>query len=134
MTVVADVTPSGVPDARSAVDSGTGGSIRVRYAHAELDHYLVRIAPPAPPELRVSVQFGQEEGGVWAHIDEFDVSAEGEHFGEAFRNVVSAAKEWLSYVREEAPDLAPELAKQERYVPLLDAPVFSWFKSFRFVE
>ena len=45
-----------------------------------------------------------------------------------------AAREWLSYVRDEQPELAPELGDQERYVPLLDAPIFSWFKTFRFAE
>jgi hypothetical protein len=105
-----------------------------RYQERVLERYSVRIPKGAPPELRVVLSFGQEPDGVWAHIDEFDVSAEGEDLLEAFRNVLSAAHEWLSYVREEQPDLAPALAAQARYAALLDAPEFSWFSEIRLAE
>ncbi len=71
---------------------------------------------------------------MWAHIEELDVSAEGPDLEKAFRNVLAAARDWLSYINEESPNLAPELADQARYVALLEAPVFSWFREFRFVE
>jgi hypothetical protein len=130
---VAELTPSSFPDAEVAEPSGTG-SIRFRYAEVDVDRYLVRLPTPAPRALRLSVEFGQEDVGVWAHIDELDVSAEGENLAAAFRNLVGATQAWLSYIRDESPDMAPELAGQERYVALLDAPVFSWFKGFRFAE
>jgi hypothetical protein len=48
--------------------------------------------------------------------------------------VYIAACAWLSYLRDEQPDLGPDIAGQARYMPLIDAPVFSWFKSFRFAD
>ncbi len=78
----------------------------------------------------MAIQFGEEPHGIWVHIDELDVSAEGATAFEAFGNAVAAARAWLSYVRDEQPDLADGLASQRQYVELLDAPVFSWFGKF----
>jgi len=89
----------------------------------------VWLPAPAPPEIRVSAQFQVEDGGAWVSVPELDISAEGDDPAAALRNVISAIREWLSYVRDERPDLAEELQGQARYVPLLDAPEFSWFKS-----
>ena len=130
---VAELTPSSFPDARVAEPIGTD-RVRIRYAEPEVERYRIRLPAPAPREVRVSLEFGKEEGGVWAHIDELDVSAEGEDLRTAFRNVIAATNDWLSYIRDESPDLAPDLAAQERYVALLDAPVFSWFREFRFAD
>jgi hypothetical protein len=123
------VTPAGVP-------SSTDQDRRARYLAQDtnLITYRVRLPAPAPPELRVTLQFGQEDAGVWAHIEEIDISAEGADFDKALRNVVSAASEWLTYMRDEAPELAADLAAQARYVALLDAPPFSWFKTIRLAE
>jgi hypothetical protein len=131
----ASITPSGVPNREGRPPIGTGRpQVLIRYHQAEVKRYSVRIAQPAPLELQISMELGQEENGVWAHIPELDVSAEGADALEAFRNVLAATRDWLGYVRDEHPELAPELARQERYVPLLDAPVFSWFKSFKFAD
>jgi hypothetical protein len=131
--VTAVVTPSGVPNTEERPATGTQ-PYRFRYQHAEVKHYRVHIAPPAPAELQVTLELGKEDNGVWAHIPELDVSAEGTDALEAFRNVLAATREWLSYIQEEQPDLAVELARQEKYVPLLDAPIFSWFKRFKFAD
>jgi hypothetical protein len=131
---VAELTPSSFPDARIARPVGTD-QVRIRYAaEPEVERYRIRLPAPAPREARVSLEFGKEASGIWAHIDELDVSAEGEDLRAAFSNVIAAANDWLSYIRDESPDLAPDLAAQERYVVLLDAPVFSWFREFRFVD
>jgi hypothetical protein len=132
MTTI-DITPSSSPSRRRLRWVTTGRS-SARYLEQEQKpkRYSVHIARPAPRELRIAVHFGKESDGVWAHIDELDVAAEGKDVNEAFRNLVSSAREWLLYLREESPDLAPELKDQTRYAPLLDAPVFSWFRDFRF--
>lgn len=83
---------------------------------------------PAPPELRVTARFAQEEGGVWASVPELDIAAEGESLGEALVSLIETMREWLTYLSEEAPPLTPELESQRRYVALLDAPEFSWFR------
>lgn len=90
----------------------------------------VRVPASAPLSIRVSLEIGQEDAGFWAHIDELDVSSEGTTADEAFASVVNAARAWLSYLRDEAPELDPEIIGQRAYVELLDAPLFSWFKAF----
>lgn len=130
--IVDQITPSGVPERdRPAVGTQTA---HIRYRHATHETYVVKIQRAAPHSIRVSIELGREAEGVWAHIPELDVSAEGASVSEAFRNVLSAAREWLTYLDEEGPELAPDLAGQERYKALLHAPVFSWFKSFRFAD
>lgn len=129
---VAEIIPSGVPGRRFYIAATS--SARVTYRPSKAARYVVRIPAPAPAELQVDLEFGREDGGVWAHVPELDVSAEGSDVNEAFSNVVAAVRDWLSYLRDERPQLAPELEGQQRYVDLLDAPVFSWFKDFRFAE
>jgi len=129
------MTPSEEAPTRLLYREVMTGSGSARYeANAPFKVELVRLPKSAPRGIRVSLELGMEDAGVWAHIVELDVAAEGENAADAFRAVLAAAREWLSYVRDEQPELAPELGDQERYVPLLDAPVFSWFKSFRFAE
>jgi hypothetical protein len=130
------ITPSGAPVA-SGPASGTDAELSIRYhgrSQGQFVSYQVKIAAPAPKSIRVSLELGREEDGVWAHIPELDVSAEGANVEEAFRNVYSVARDWLAYIREESPDLGPDVADQARYVALIDAPVFSWFKDFRFAD
>ena len=86
---------------------------------------------PAPHDLRVTLEIGQEEESWWAHFPELDVSGEGDDLLQALAAVYGAAHEWLAYLRDESPELAPGLAEQARYVALLDAPGSSWFKDFR---
>jgi len=129
---VAEIIPSGVPGRRSYEYITTSGP--ATYTPSEAARYVVSVPAPAPAELQVSLELGQEEGGVWAHIPEMDLSSEGANVSEAFMNVVSAVRDWLGFIREEGPALSPELAAQARYIELLDAPVFSWFKDFRFAE
>lgn len=122
------VTPSGVPT------SATFEGMPVPADRGDMMTYRVRLPASAPAELRVTLELGREENGVWAHIPELDISAEGEELSEAFYGVIAAVRDWLSYIQDEQVELAPELHEQAKYVVLLDAPVFSWFKDFRFVE
>ena len=124
------ITPSDAPVRFREVS--TGGPARYEERTMRVERVLVPAG--APQEIRVTLELGKEDSGVWAHIVELDVSAEGADALEALRGVLSAAREWLSYIRDERPELAPELGDQERYVPLLDAPTFSWFRDFRFAE
>ena len=48
------------------------------------------------------------------------------------RGVLSAAREWLAYLRDEDPDLRPDLADQRRYVDLIDLHYIQ-FRSYRFI-
>ena len=130
---VAQIIPSGVPGRRAYQYANTERA-RVTYNPSTAARFVVCVPAPARADLQVGLELGREENGVWAHIPELDLSAEGSDVGEAFSNVVAAVRDWLAYVREEGPQRAPELAAQEQYVDLLDAPVFSWFKAFSFTH
>lgn len=132
MSSTVDVTPSGVPLGHTFASRLSQIAPGEEILH--MMRYRVQIRQSAPPELRINLELGREDAGVWAHIPELDVSAEGADINEAFRAVIAAARDWLDYIREGDVGLAPELAEQARYVPLLDAPEFSWFKGFRFAE
>lgn len=134
MTALEGGIPTQVP--RRAIYRSTSSreQARTRYVIVDVKVEQVRLPQPAPQHLQVLVEFGQEEDGVWAHIPELDVSAEGPMLVDALRDVISAAHEWLEYLRDEQPELSPGLADQVRYVQLLDTPVYSWFRAFRFAE
>ena len=101
------VTPSGIPEIESPSSGTSKFSYSYRRAARESISYRVRFASPAPASLRVTLELGREDAGVWAHIPELDVSAEGADVAEAFRNVHGAAQAWLSYVRDEKPRPRP---------------------------
>lgn len=128
-----DVNPAGVASRRVIRYSSTEQGKTVRYAGSPF-RYVVQVPAPAPAEIQVHLELGAEDNGVWAHIPELDVSAEGAHAAEALGNVVSAARDWLRYIQEEGPQLSDELSSQAQYVALLDAPEFSWFRSVEFAE
>lgn len=127
------VTPSGVPT-REYRDDVLLRAVRSRRQEIDITSYRVHLPAPAPPELRVRLEFGREEHGVWAHIPELDISAEGADVSKAFTAVIAASRTWLTYLRDGDEELGPELRGQERYVALLDAPIFSWFRDFDFAE
>lgn len=138
MSPTAVLTPSEpLADSGDYGPAGTepGSKPSVKYLpRSDVRSYMVRLPAPAPRQLRVSLELGQEENVVWARVPELDVSAEGEGLAEAFANVIAATRAWLAYLRDDQPELGPEIAGQARYLPLLEAPVFSWFKHFRFVD
>jgi hypothetical protein len=85
---------------------------------------------PVPPDLLMTLELGLEDDHAWAHIPELDVSGEGPGVNEALQAVLAAARDWLSYLRDEQPELAAELEAQRRYVALLDLPGHGWFKTY----
>ena len=120
------ITPAEIPLPTSPAEPTQPGGYR--YVRGEeLISYRVSFRPVAPARLRVHLELFQEDEGVWARIPELDVSAEGADVKEAFMNVLAAAREWLSYIREEEPSLSDDLLAQARYAALLDSPSFSWF-------
>jgi hypothetical protein len=126
-----EVTPSAVPSGHASAPTLTG-SYTLRPSERRLVHTLRVPIPKMPAELRLSLEVGSEADGVWARIPELDVSAEGSDVAEAMKGVLAAAREWLAYLRDEAPELTPELADQRRYVELLDLPYIQ-FRAYSFV-
>lgn len=131
------LTPAGIFDDPTSVSVPTQSEgLHVSYARyrkrSDASVYNIRLPRPAPPNLRVSIELGREDEGIWARVPELNVAADGADIDETLRNLLGAVRDWLIYLREEQPSLAADLASQARYVALLDAPVFSWFKSARF--
>ncbi len=133
--IESEAIPSGVIDRPTASVTTSRAVVDVRYPrHAPVKSYRVRLRTPAPPDLRVSLELGSEAEAVWAAVPELNLTAEGADIAEAFAAIVRVMKDWLQYLRDADPDLADNLKPQARYVPLLDAPEFSWFTSIRFPE
>lgn len=133
MTVV-EVTPSAAPRSSPSGQTGFGDIRLVSVLHGvrpEMRRHILRF--PVLPEHRVSLEMGLEDEHAWARIPELDVTAEGEDLNEALKAVFSAAHDWIAYLRDEEPALAPELADQVRYLALLEVPSYTWFKSYRLV-
>ena len=128
MTPVVTPSDAAAPD---AVPVPTGPHVQVQYVRAATRTFKVSLPAPAPPNLRLCAHFHEEPEGVWARVDEIDVAAEGESLDEAFRNLIATIRSWLEYLREDAPELTDQLRGQARYLPLLDAPEFSWFRSIK---
>lgn len=127
MTVAPEITTLTGPRFTLA-DTG-----RYKLAREMGEGYRISARDLAPADLRVTLELGQDEGGVWARISELDVTAEGGDVQSALRNVVAAARDLLTYLRDEEPQLAPDLQGQSRYVPLLDTKPHGWFKLTKFV-
>jgi hypothetical protein len=110
------------------------GSFRLKYSAQTKVRMQRLLVYSAPPRLQVSLEIGPEgEEAAWARIPELDITAEGDDMSKALQGVVDAARNWLAYLREQEPELAPELVGQKRYVGLLDVPPYGWFRSYRLV-
>ena len=134
MSVLELGTPTHVPRRAIYRSASSPEQPRARYHIVDVNVEHVRLPEPAPQHLQMLIEFGQEEHGVWAHIAELDLSAEGPSLVDALRDVINAAQEWLEYLKEEQPELSPQLVDQARYVALLDAPMYSWFRAFRLAQ
>ena len=103
-----------------------------RYVHKEVRTEVIHVPSPAPANVRVTLEIVREDNAYFARIPEIDVAGEGDSPNDAFRSVLAAARSWLEYLNEETPDLVAELEPQRRYLPLLRAPLFSWFRDIKF--
>ena len=126
-----DATPNDLRDRPDSASTDPTGRMRWQTLAWRGRSERLFLPSPAPPDLRVTLEIGQEEESWWAHIPELDVSGEGDDLLQALAAVYGAAHEWLAYLRDQSPELAPGVAEQARYVALLDAPGSSWFRDFR---
>lgn len=111
-------------------DNGETLSIRYRVAEAA-PKFWVHLPPRPSEELLLSVVVAFENDAVYMRAVEVDVSAEGETPYEAVLSLVGGITEWLKFLREEQPELSPELEPQRRYVELLNYLPATWFKPVR---
>ncbi len=116
--------PSGAP-----FDHGERHSVSYELRERPGVTYSV-IAPKAPPrDLLLSVEIAQENGVFYMRASEVDVSVEGDGPTEALRDLGESVRDWLEYLQEEEPALAPDLEGQRRYIALLDFDPLTWFRA-----
>lgn len=91
--------------------------------------FNVFVAKSPPDELLLSVEIVQENNVFYMRAIEVDVSVEEEHPGDVLRSLRNSVKDWLEYLAEENPILAPDMESQRRYVALLDFDPLTWFRA-----
>ncbi len=99
----------------------------------EQQHRTFNVAvPKSPPEeLLLNVEAAVENGAVFMRAIEVDVAVEGETHQEAVQSLARTIMGWLEFLREEEPELAPDLEPQRGYIELLRYHPLTWFKSIR---
>ncbi|HXA54221.1 MAG TPA: hypothetical protein VNV37_05035 [Solirubrobacteraceae bacterium] len=83
---------------------------------------------------RLSVVMRQSEGGWIARTPELDALGHGGTMDAAIQNLLDAAAEYLEFLRDDEPELAPDIAHHLDYLLLLKVPRMSWFGSVSFPD
>lgn len=112
----------------------------VEFAHAPGDeHYVtLKYRESEPPGDSYSVAFEPSrlngvvqatERGWVAIASEVGALGYGESVPEAVEDLLDAIEQYLEFLREERPELAPEVANHADYVSLLGTPRGLWLAS-----
>jgi predicted RNase H-like HicB family nuclease len=83
---------------------------------------------------RLSVVMRQGEGGWIARAPQLDALGHGETMLAAVQNLLDAVAEYLEFLRDDEPELAPDIAHHLDYLLLLKVPRMSWFGSVSFPD
>jgi hypothetical protein len=83
---------------------------------------------------RLSVVMRRSEDGWIARAPELDALGYGETMLGAVQNLVDEAAEYLEYLHDDEPEMAPDIAHHLDYLPLLKVPRMSWFGSVSFPD
>ncbi len=85
-------------------------------------------ASVAPPEsLLLDIEVVSENDAYSLRAVQVDVTVEEEEPQDAFVSLTDAVREWLEYLQDEDPVLAPDLEPQRRYTRLLRYAPHTWF-------
>ncbi len=114
---------------RPADTQSDGETLSVRYRPREVPRAFSIPLPATPPDdLLLDVEAAVEGRTVFMNARELGVSVEADGAYAALAVLIESIGEWLEYLREENPRLAPELEQQRRYVELLDYEPVTWFR------
>lgn len=83
---------------------------------------------------RLSVVMRQSEGGWIARTPELDALGHGGTMDAAIQNLLDAVAEYLEFLRDDEPELAPDIAHHLDYLLLLKVSQMSWFGSVSFPD
>jgi len=121
------LTPAGGRSALSPPASTPAQSWRFRYVSVVEPSYGAPVPEQPPREVLLDLVISLDSDVVAIVAPDLDIAVEEKDVGQAFVAIIGAITEWLEYLRDEAPSLAPDLASQSRYVRLLDYDPGTWF-------
>jgi predicted RNase H-like HicB family nuclease len=101
------------------------GDVTLRYARPEPPgtSYPILVAP----RLSAVVRMGEE---VWvASAPEVNGLGHGETWESALKDLRESVEEYLEYLRDGRPELAPDIAHHVSFLELLETPPALWFAS-----
>lgn len=111
---------------RSTPYDGERYSIRYNRAKAVLA-FSVEASTAPPKNLLLDIEVESANGAYSLRAVQVDVTVEEEEPQDAFLSLTEAVKEWLEYLQDEDPALAPDLEPQRRYTYLLRYEPHTWF-------
>lgn len=97
----------------------------LRYGRPELEPNSTSYPVVLGPRLRATVCQSEQ---VWiASAPELNALGHGETAEAALDSLCDAVEQYLEYLRDDKPKLAPEIARHADYIKLLDSPRGLWF-------
>lgn len=104
---------------------GDNIAVRIRYpSPAAATSYPVRVEP-----ARLSVVLRRAEEGWIARAPALNALGYGSTRDDALEDLRESVAQYLEFLRDDGPRLAPAVAHHASYVQLLDAPRAVWFAS-----
>jgi predicted RNase H-like HicB family nuclease len=100
-------------------------TITIRYARPE----PVSGSYPVAVSARLRAVLRRSEEGWIARAPELDALGHGETWESALENLRDSVEQYLEFIRDDQPRLAPAIAHHAAFVGLLDTPWESWFVS-----
>jgi predicted RNase H-like HicB family nuclease len=112
-------------DARLAVTPQQGRAMILQYARPELagTSYPIVFAP------RLSAVVRQGEAVWTATAPDINGLGCGDTWEEALEDLRESVEEYLEYIRDDRPELAPDIAHHVSFLELLKTPPALWFAS-----
>lgn len=83
---------------------------------------------------RVSAVVRRSERGWIASAHDLNALGYGDSGSAALNDLAESIKQYLEFLRDDEPDLAPAISHHADYVGLLDTPQRSWFASVSVVD
>jgi hypothetical protein len=133
MTPVAEATevvaaggPINVASLESDLSVAQAGTIRARLTYVPFEwHGPSYVANVAPARLTAIISASDE--GFVAECPELNSLGYGADERSALDDLIDSTCEYLTFLLEKQPELAPEVSHHALYLALLEVPARSWF-------
>ena len=124
LVVAGGVTEAGDSSLEIVHAAGDAPSVEFRYPALGPGGYSVKVEP-----WRLSAAVRRTERGWVATAATLGSLGYGEAPEDAVADLLDAVGQYLEFLRDDAPALAPAVAHHANYVPLLDVPRGTWLAS-----